>query len=404
MHFLRSELFRFPWSITDNPGAWIEVTDICNFSCPGCFRKNNVSGHRHLSEIKKEIDFCREKLNCSRICISGGEPLLYPDILEVVKHIRKLDMKPILLTNGELLTPEMLIRLKNAGLYQLYLHVDSGQNRPGWENKSEATMNELRQYYADLIHTTGKIKCGFNLTVRHSNLVDIQDIVEWYRQNIAKVNHLSLITFRGIPKLNGYSIYVNGSKKESILLNENILTPDLINISSTDIHSRLSEYYNDIYPAAYLNGTPDIDTYKYLITINIGTDNKILGELGGKSVEIYQLLHHLIKGKYDATIPNPGKLIFFLAFFDKRVRKTFKNYLIYLIKNPLRIFKRIYLQALILQQPFEVIKGHVNVCEGCINLMPFEGKLINSCRYDEYRLLGGPIVFINGTLDQVGNE
>ena len=402
MHFVRSELFRFPWSITDNPGAWIEVTDVCNFSCPGCFRKNNVSGHRHLSVIKKEIDICSEKLNCSRICISGGEPLLYPDILEVVRHIRKRGMKAILLSNGELLTPEMLTLLKNAGLYQLYLHVDSGQNRPGWENKPEAKINELRQYYADLIHKTGKIKCGFNLTIRHSNFAEVQDIVGWYRQNIAKVNHLSLITFRGIPKLNGYSIYVNGRKKESPLLDENILTPDQINISSTDIHSRLSEYYNDIYPAAYLNGTPDIDTYKYLITINIGTDNKILGELGGKSVEIYQLLHHLIRGKYDATIPNPGRLIFFLAFFDKLLGKTCRNYLTYLIKNPLRIFKRIHLQALILQQPFEVIKGHVNVCEGCINLMPFEGKLINSCRYDEYRLLGGPMVFINGT--QGGNE
>ena len=398
MHFVRSELFRFPWSQTDNPGAWIEVTDVCNLSCPGCFRKNNVTGHRLLAEIKKEIDFCSDKLNCSRICISGGEPLLYPDILEVVKYIRTLGLKAIILSNGELLTPELLIRLKNAGLYQLYLHVDSGQNRPGWENKSESALNELRQYYADLIHKTGKIKCGYNLTIRHSNLSEVQDIVEWYRRNISKVNHLSLITYRGIPKLNGYDIYVNGMKTNPHSLEENFLLPDEINISSTDIHSRLCEYYNDIYPAAYLNGTPDMDTYKYLITINIGTDNKIFGELGAKSVEIYQLLYHVLKGKYDATIPNPGKWIFLLMLFDKRMRKTLKNYLNYLIKNPLRIFNRIYVQALILQQPFEIIKGHVNICEGCINLMPFDGKLINSCRYDEYRLLGGPMSLIKKTL------
>jgi hypothetical protein len=397
MNFKRSALFRFPWSQTDNPGAWIEVTDVCNFACPGCFRKNNVTGHRQLSEIKQEIDLCLKKLNCSRICISGGEPLLYPDILGVVKYIRSLGMKPIILTNGENLTPAMLTQLKKAGLYQFYLHVDSGQNRPGWENKPESAMNELRQQYADMIHKTGRIKCGYNLTIRRSNLDEVQDIVSWYRRNISKVNHLSLITCRGIPKLDNAVLYVNGGKIDSQLLAGNMAEPEEISITTVDIHDKLYRYFTDLYPAAYLNGTPDMDTFKYLVTVNIGTDQEIFGELGAKTVEIYQLLYHLVTGKYDATIPKPGRLVFFLLFFDKRLQRAFWKYLKYVVKNPLRIFKRAYVQALILQQPFEIINGHVNLCDGCINLMPFHGSLINSCRFDEYRLLGGPITVINST-------
>jgi hypothetical protein len=394
MNFVRSELFRFPWSQTDNPGAWIEVTDVCNFACPGCFRKNNITGHRPFTDIKKEIDFCSIKLNCSRICISGGEPLLYPDILEVVRYIRSKKMKAIILTNGENLTPDFLIKLKRAGLYQFYLHVDSGQNRPGWENKSEAEMNELRQYYADLIHKTGKIKCGYNLTIRRSNLQEIQDIVSWYRRNISRVNHLSLITYRGIPKLDGYDLYTFSGKVNKELVADNMARVEEIDISAIDIHNNLCNFFSDLYPAAYLNGTTVLDTYKYLIILNIGNDDMMFGEIGSKTVEIYQLLYHLIKGKYDAIIPDPGKWIFFLIFFDKRLRKAFYRYLKYILRNPVRLFYKTYVQALILQQPFEIINGQVNLCEGCINLMPYEGKLINSCRLDEYRILGGPITVL----------
>ena len=111
-------------------------------------------------------------------------------------------------------------------------------------------------------------------------------------------------------------------------------------------------------------------------------------------LEIYQFLYHLIKGRYDAVTPNPGKMIFFMAIFDKRLLKTLKNYLKYILMNPIRLFYRTYIQSLVIQQPFEIIDGKVNLCDGCINLMPYNGELINSCRLDEYRLLGGPITIL----------
>ena len=50
----RKHLYEFPWTKKDNPGGWIEVTDICNMECPGCFR-HTMSGHRSLDDIKKEV-------------------------------------------------------------------------------------------------------------------------------------------------------------------------------------------------------------------------------------------------------------------------------------------------------------------------------------------------------------
>jgi hypothetical protein len=52
---------------------------------------------------------------------------------------------------------------------------------------------------------------------------------------------------------------------------------------------------------------------------------------------------------------------------------------------------KIYMQTISLHQPREIFKGETNLCDGCINMMVYKGKLINSCRLDEYRMFGGPI-------------
>ncbi len=381
-----------PWSKTDNAGAWIEVTDYCNFNCPGCFRKNGLDGHKKLDEIKVDILFSIKSTNCSRICISGGEPLLHPDIVEVVRFIDHQKIKPIILSNGEFLTPEFARDLKKAGLYQVYLHVDSIQGRPGWTGKTEIQMNELRQYYADLLNRA-KIKCGFNLTIRNSNLNEVRDIVEWYRSNIAKVSHLSLIAFRGIPRYEDYRLYANGLPVDPEIFSNYVNNDDDISISTLEIYNKLEKIFNHIYPCTYLHGTARLDTYKMLIINNIGSKNNIYGVMSGKTIEIYQFMHHLLYKNYDATVPSAGKTVFLLAFFDKKIRKAFASYLKTVARNPLRLFERIYVQSINLQQPFEFIDHEANLCDGCLNLMPYKGSMINSCRLDEYRLAGGPITF-----------
>ena len=132
----RRNLYKIPWSKTDNAGGWVEVTDRCNLNCPGCYR-HTLEGDRSLDEIKNEVLELKRRLNCDRIGIAGGEPLLYPHLLEVVKFISENGMKPFLLTNGENLTIDFIRELKKAGLIKFHFHVDSGMKRPGWNGKNE---------------------------------------------------------------------------------------------------------------------------------------------------------------------------------------------------------------------------------------------------------------------------
>ncbi len=52
----KRNLFRLPWSMNDNPIAWLEVTDVCNLACEGCYRQT-ITKHKTLDEIKDEILF-----------------------------------------------------------------------------------------------------------------------------------------------------------------------------------------------------------------------------------------------------------------------------------------------------------------------------------------------------------
>ena len=159
----KRNLYRFPWSTNDNPIAWLEVTDICNIHCEGCYRQH-LTGHKPLEQVKEEILFFKQWRNPDNISIAGGEPLIHPQIIDIVAFIAENGIKPVILTNALALKPDILRELKRAGLAGFTIHIDSHQNRPHWRNKTEQDLNELRQTYADMIAAEGGVYVVFNIS------------------------------------------------------------------------------------------------------------------------------------------------------------------------------------------------------------------------------------------------
>lgn len=388
----RENLYRFPWSKTDNPGAWIEVTDICDLSCPSCFR-HHLEGHRSLDVIKEEILTCQRHTNCERIAIAGGEPLIYPEILEVVEFISKQGMKPVLMTNGHSLTSELACEFRKAGLAQFFFHVDSGQQRPGWEGKNEIELNELRQYYADMVWNLRGVLCGYNLTITRKNLDYLPDIVHWSSKNIQKVQNLTLIAVRALLVSNGIEYKAGNESVDVSGLSCSTDNSSEIDITSDEMLEVLQRANPNLLPCAFLNGTVNTDTNKFLVIVPIGCKHELYGVAGAKTVELNQTLHHFCTGRYTSftKAPRPSKSIFLLSLIDSKVRTALKNLLSASVRNPLRLFQKVHLQCVNLVQPTEIIEGEKNFCDGCLNLIPWKGKMVHSCVLDEYRMFGKPI-------------
>ena len=60
------------------------------------------------------------------------------------------------------------------------------------------------------------------------------------------------------------------------------------------------------------------------------------------------------------------------------------------LRHPGHLFDDIYLQSIgIIQAPDILPDGRADMCDSCPDITIFEGKFVNSCRMDEYRLFGG---------------
>ncbi len=104
--------------------AQINVTWKCNLSCSYCTEYDNAKGHVPFAEIALRIDKCKE-LGVMHTDLIGGEPLLHPDILPLMRHVRKQGMTTGMTTNGFLLTPDKLEALLDAGMGRIQISVDS---------------------------------------------------------------------------------------------------------------------------------------------------------------------------------------------------------------------------------------------------------------------------------------
>jgi MoaA/NifB/PqqE/SkfB family radical SAM enzyme len=96
----------------------------CNLSCAYCNEFDKHSAPVPLEEMFRRIDRLAE-LGTTAVHLSGGEPLLHPDLNDIIQRVRQRGMLAGLLTNGYLLTRERIERLNGAGLDQLQISIDN---------------------------------------------------------------------------------------------------------------------------------------------------------------------------------------------------------------------------------------------------------------------------------------
>jgi hypothetical protein len=96
----------------------------CNLSCTYCNEFDKVSAPVATSVMLARIDRLAA-LGTTMIDLSGGEPLLHPDLDAIIRRIRRHDIFAGLLTNGYLLTRRRIHQLNRAGLDRLQISIDN---------------------------------------------------------------------------------------------------------------------------------------------------------------------------------------------------------------------------------------------------------------------------------------
>lgn len=156
-----------------------ELTYRCPLRCPYCSNPTNLSDYR--SELSTE-DWLRvirqaRQLGVLQLGLTGGEPLLRPDLELLVETAAELGLYTTLVTAGTLFTPERAIKLKELGLDHVQISIQDSQSS---ENDRIAGTRSFDQKLA----TARLVKqLGFPLTL---NFV-------LHRQNLDRIGEMLLL-------------------------------------------------------------------------------------------------------------------------------------------------------------------------------------------------------------------
>jgi hypothetical protein len=400
MHLDHRKLYRLPWSASDNVLSWLEPTNKCNLACEGCYRENDGT-HKTLAEVRADLDVFNRWRTYDSVSIAGGDPLLHPDIVDIVRMVVDDGHKPIINTNGLALTRSLLEDLKRAGLVGLTFHVDSHQGRPGpWRNKGELELNALRLEYARLVASVGGLSCAFNATIYEDTMRFVPDLVQFAADHIDLIHSVIFIMYRAAMTDGNFEYHRNG---KPVAANPLVYAVEQetqrTDISAPELVALIRQRFPDFSPSAYLGGTEKPDSFKWLFTGRFGFPanggpSKVMGYVGPRFMELVQNAHHFVKGTYLAYAPQwtleAGRSALAMGLLEPGVRGIAKNYAKHLLAHPLDARKKLHFQSVMMIQPIDILPdGRQSMCDGCPDVTVHDGQLVWSCRLEEYRTYGG---------------
>jgi hypothetical protein len=249
---------------------------------------------------------------------------------------------------------------------------------------------ELRQHFADMAHSVGGLFVSFGMTVYPGNVDFVPELVKWANKNIDRVHGLVFIGFRNAAMEGDYDYYVDGKQVKPLTSYFGESTEEAY-LTSTDVYNKIREHFPHYDTSAYMGGTQNYDKLTWLVSAQLGSKHKMYGSVGSKVMELFQTIHHLQHGTYVVYSPSNKipKIAFLMGLLDKGVRATSGAFWREVLRHPAELFRPLYVQSIgIIQGPDLLEDGRVDMCESCPDMTIWDGKLVHSCRMDEWRLYG----------------
>ena len=161
--------------------SWM-TTNRCNLTCRHCYQNaapDACANELTTSEARALID--QIAAAGFRIMIfSGGEPLMRPDIYELVSYAAGKGLRPVFGTNGTLITPEVACRLKDAGACAMGISLDSADAA-----KHDAFRGLAGAYEATLAGMRACREAGLPFQVHTT-------VMEWNKDEVTDITDLTV--------------------------------------------------------------------------------------------------------------------------------------------------------------------------------------------------------------------
>ncbi len=180
--------------------AW-ELTRSCNLACVHCrasAERGPYPGELSTQEVLKVMDDIA-LVGKPVIILTGGEPLLRPDIFDLARHGTEKGFRMVMATNGTLFTEETVQKMKTSGIQRISISLD------GPDSETHDAFRKVKGSFEGSLHGIGMAKKGgldfqINTTITKINLHLIPDILRLAVDLGAVALHIFLLVPTGRGK------------------------------------------------------------------------------------------------------------------------------------------------------------------------------------------------------------
>ncbi|MCK4401156.1 radical SAM protein [bacterium] len=185
----------------------IEPSLRCNFRCPYCYIQENSSLENELTvEEIHDVILQAQELGAKKIIILGGEPMIYPHIMEMIKFIRTHHLGVEMFTNGSNITADIAKQLFDYGVnVVLKMNTFNGHTQDMLAGKKGAfkIIQEAFHNLKQARRPSGETFLAVSTIICSKNIDRLVDMWKWLRdQNI--IPYFEMITPQGNIKQNDW--------------------------------------------------------------------------------------------------------------------------------------------------------------------------------------------------------
>jgi len=174
--------------------AW-EVTAACNLSCGYCRASASTRPDPQELSTEEALAFLDSIATLQpMIILSGGEPLLRPDIFQIARHAVSLNLRVSLASNGTLLTPQMADEIAACGISRVSISLDGVTPEKHDRTRGSGSFQAAMQGLENL---RGKVDFQINNTLTSKNEADVPLFFDLAQRVGARALHFFFLVATG---------------------------------------------------------------------------------------------------------------------------------------------------------------------------------------------------------------
>ncbi len=185
------------------------VTRRCNLSCKYCSEFDKTSLPVPIEQLKRQVRKLNE-LGTLSLVMTGGEPLLHPNIYDLIRYSKRYIFKIGITTNGFMLTKERILKLNASNLYELQISIDG-------VNPNKTTIKVLK-YLKDkllLLKKYAKFKIHINTVIGPTDPKEALETIKFS-------NELNFNSTIGLIHDDNGQIHLNENQRKKYFLSDKL--------------------------------------------------------------------------------------------------------------------------------------------------------------------------------------